>query len=194
MILELTKVLKDLMKEEKKRKRKIPDKPRVPIPQRKNMATLGTTSRLREKLDSNTQEEEDEFEINSRIKWKKQESEGYGSLYSKRQKKDAPAIDKTLIGKQIEHLSEFDMDEEGTEKEPRWCSGVVERICDGTWVIPGKCRKCWKEGEAVEVFFDAIPNADTPACREKVALNQNKWNKDVIGAWRMDLGEYNYGV
>ena len=28
----LTKVLKDLMKEEKKRKRQIPDKPRVPIP------------------------------------------------------------------------------------------------------------------------------------------------------------------
>jgi hypothetical protein len=33
-----------------------------------------------------------------------------------------------------------------------------------------------------------------PACRDKVALNPNKWNKDGIGAWRMDLGEYNYGV
>ena len=194
-IPELTKVLKDLMKEEKKRKRQIPDKPRVPIPRRKNTATLGTASKQRGKLDSNTQEEEDEFELNSRIKWKEQESEGYGSVYSKRQKKDAPAIDETLIGKRIEYLSEFDMYEEGTEKESRWCSGVVERICDGTWVIPGKMRKCWKEGEAVEIFWDAIPDAsDMPACRDKVALNPKKWNKDVIDAWRMDLGEYNYGV
>ena len=106
----------------------------------------------------------------------------------------SPAVDETLLGKRIEFLSEFDMDEEGTEKEPRWCSGVVERICDGTWVIPGKVRKCWKEGEAVEVFWDAIPDADMPACRDNVALNPNKWNKDVIDAWRMDLGEYNYGV
>ena len=158
------------------------------------MATLGTASKQRGKLDSNTQEEEDEFELNSRIKWKTQESEGHGSVYSKRQKKDAPAVDDILIGKRVEYLSEFDMDDEGTEQEPRWCSGVVERICDGTWVIPGKMRKCWKEGEAVEVFWDVIPDADMPACRDKMALNPNKWNKDDIDAWRMDLGEYNYGV
>ena len=87
------------------------------------------------------------------------------------------------------------MYEEGTEQESRWCSGVVERICDGTWVIPGKMRKCWKEGEGVEIFWDAIPDAsDMPVCRDKVALNPKKWNKEVIDAWRMDLGEYNYGV
>ena len=191
---ELTKVLKDLMKEEKKKKRPIPEKPKVPIPQRKEMAILGTESKQRGKLDSNTIEAEDEFELKSRNDWKKREFEGLTSVHSKRQKRDAPAVDETLLGKRIEFLSEFDMDEEGTEKEPRWCSGVVERICDGTWVIPGKARKCWKEGEAVEVFWDAIPDADMPACRDKVALNPNKWNKDVIDAWRMDLGEYNYGV
>jgi len=193
-VSELTKVLKDLMKEEKKKKRPIPEKPKVPIPQRKEMAILGTESKQRGKLDSNTIEAEDEFELKSRNDWKKRELEGFTSVHSKRQKRDAPAVDETLLGKRIEFLSEFDMDEEGTEKEPRWCSGVVERICDGTWVIPGKVRKCWKEGEAVEVFWDAIPDADMPACRDKVALNPNKWNKDVIDAWRMDLGEYNYGV
>ena len=99
-----------------------------------------------------------------------------------------------LIGKRVEYLAEFDMDDSGTEKEPRWCSGVVERICDGTWVIPGRMRKCWKENEAVEVFWDAVPEADAPACRAQVALDPNKWNKDGIGAWRMDLGDYNYGV
>ena len=96
---ELTKVLKSYMKEEKKRKRQVPDKPKVPIPQRKNMAILGTESKQRIKLDSNTQEEEDEFELNARNKWKKQESEGHGSVYSMRQKKYAPALDESLIRK-----------------------------------------------------------------------------------------------
>ena len=160
------------------------------------MAILGTESKQRIKLDSNTQEEEDEFELNARNKWKKQESEGHGSVYSMRQKKNAPAVDESLISKRIEVVISFEMNDEGTEQAQRWCSGVVERICDGTWVIPGKMRKCWKKGEAVDVFWDAIPDTDPPmpACRDKVALNPNKWNKDGIGAWRIELGEYNYGV
>ena len=41
---ELTKVLKYLMKEEKKKKRPIPEKPKVPIPQRKEISILSTKS------------------------------------------------------------------------------------------------------------------------------------------------------
>ena len=73
----------------------------------------------------------------------------------------------------------------------QWSGG---KICDGTWVIPGKVRKCWKEGEGVEVLWDVMPDADMPACRDKVDLNQNKRNKDILDAWRIDLGEYKYGV
>jgi hypothetical protein len=120
----------------------LPDKPKVPIPQRKNMAILGTESKQRIKLDSKTQEEEDEFELNARNKWKKQESQGHGSVYSMQQKKNAPAVDETFICKRIEVVISFDMNKEGTEQAQLWCSGVVERICDGTWVIPGKMRKC----------------------------------------------------
>ena len=86
------------------------------------------------------------------------------------------------------------MDTEGTAKNLRWSNGVVERICDGTWKILGRARKCWKYGEAAELLWDAIPDADMPACRDKVALDARKWNKDVAGAWRMDLGDYNYGM
>ena len=139
---ELTKVLKDLMKDEKKKKRPIPEKSKVPIPQRKEMAILGTESTQRGKLGSNTVEVGDEFELKSLNDWKKRELEGFTSVHSNCQKRDDPAVDDTLGGKGIEVLSEFDMDEEGTEKESWWCSQVVERICDGTWVIPGKARKC----------------------------------------------------
>lgn len=193
-IPELTKTLKELMKEEKKKKRSIPDKPKIPIPQRKDMPILGTESKQRGKLDKTGIEVEDEFEQKSRNEWKKREAEGFSSIHSKRQKKNAPAVDETLIGKRIEVLISFDINKESAETAQRWCCGAVERICDGTWVIPGRARKCWKEGEAVEVFWDAIPDADMPACRDRVALNPNKWNKDDIDAWRMDLGEYNYGV
>ena len=195
-IPELTKRLKELMKEEKKKKRSIPDKPKIPIPQRKEMAILGTESSQRGKLDINGIEVENQFELKSRNEWKKRDAEGFSSIHSKRQKKNAPAVDETLIGKRIEVLISFDLNPEGTEKTERWCSGAVERICAGTGVIPGRARKCWKEGEAVEVFWDAIPDVEPPipACRDKVGLNPNKWNKDDIDAWRMDLGEYNYGV
>ena len=86
-IPELSKILKDLIKEEKKKKRSIPDKPKVPIPQRKNMPVLGTETKQRAKLDTNTVEAEDEFELKSRNEWKKREAEGIGSVHSKRQKK-----------------------------------------------------------------------------------------------------------
>ena len=182
------------MKEEKKKKRSIPDKPKIPIPQRKDMPILGTESKQRGKLDETGIEVEDEFEQKSRNEWKKREAEGFSSIHSKRQKKNSPAVDETLIGKRIEVLISFDINKESAETAQQWCCGAVERICDGTWVIPGRARKCWKEGEAVEVFWDAMPDADMPACRDRVALNPNKWNKDDIDAWRMDLGEYNYGV
>ena len=72
-IPQLTKVLKDLIKEEKKEKRAIPDKPKVPIQQRKDMATptLGTATQQRGKLDINSMEVEDAFELKSRNDWKK---------------------------------------------------------------------------------------------------------------------------
>ena len=63
------------------------------------------------------------------------------------------------------------------------------------WKIKaGATRACYKSGEAVEVNWDAIPDADMVACVGIVALNPRKWNKDVEEAWRKDLGNYDYGV
>ena len=44
------------------------------------------------------------------------------------------------------------------------------------------------------MLWDAIPDADLPARRDKVALDARKWNKDIAGTRRMDLGDYNYGI
>ena len=105
------------MKEEKKKKkRSIPDKPKIPIPQRKDMPILGTESKQRGKLDETGIEVEDEFKQKSRNEWKKREAEGFSSKHSKHQKKNAPAVDETLIGKQIEVLISFDINKESTER------------------------------------------------------------------------------
>ena len=47
----------------------------------------------------------------------------------------------------------------------------------------GKTRVCYKAGEAVEVSWDAIPDANMKLCVSIVELNSRKWNKDVEEAW-----------
>ena len=69
------------MKEEKK---SIPDKLKVPIPQRKDMAILGIESKQRGKLDVNGIAVENEFELKSRNEWKKRDAERFSSIHSKR--------------------------------------------------------------------------------------------------------------
>ena len=72
------------MKKEKKQKRPIPDKPKVPLPQRKSTPTLGTATKQRGTLDSTTVEAENEFELRARNEWERRETDGFGSVYLKR--------------------------------------------------------------------------------------------------------------
>ena len=74
----------------------------MPISQRKEIAILGTETTQRDRLESNTIEGEDEFELKSCNDRKKRELEGFTSVYPNHQKRDAPAVDETLIGKCIE--------------------------------------------------------------------------------------------
>ena len=194
-IPQLEKRLKDLIKEEKKRKRPIPNKPDVPVPSRANMPVMGTATKQMALLDEKAAANKEEFEKNARKTWKDDEMEGYGSVYQHRQSRVPPNVDESLIGVRIEYLCGFE-DEEGNTLDNRWCAGVVRRISDeeNPWVRKGKTRACYKEGEAAEIFWDAIPEAKLKACLSIEPLNPRKWNKDVEGAWRRDLGNYDYGV
>ena len=133
-------------------------------------------------------------ETMARERWKNNEDMGIGSCSESMQQKDAPAVDNLLLGTRIECLCEFDMDDKGTIKELRWCGGLVERICDGSWLIPGSRRKKYKVGEDADIFCYAIPEADLEPSRCIVPLNPKKWNKNTHEAWRKDLGDINYGL
>ena len=53
-------------------------------------------------------------------------------------------MDESLLGSRIEYLSEFELDDENEERENkylRWCSGILERVCGGTWINSGNRRQ-----------------------------------------------------
>ena len=94
---------------------------------------------------------------------------------------DPPKVDESFLGSRIESLSEFELDDENEEvpnKDLRWCSGIVERVCDGTWIKAGNRRQCYKEGEATEVFWDAIPECNMEASRSIEPFHSRLWNKN----------------
>ena len=67
-------------------------------------------------------------------------------------------------------------------------------MCDGTWIKAGKRRQFYKEGEAAEVFWDAIPECNMEALRSIEQFHSRLWNKNKNQAWRMHLGDISYGL
>ena len=161
-------------------------------------ATMGTLTSQVASLGVKANDITDKFDKDARAEWKEREASGIGSVHQARQQPLAPNVDDSLIGERIEFLSEFETEVGAGEKYMRWCSGVVMRICDGTWVKPGTYRARYKVGEAAEVLWDAIDegkgNLQMPECRTQEPLDPRKWNKDVHGSWRRDLGDFNYGI
>ena len=67
------------------------------------------------------------------------------------QQPDAPKLE-SLIGMRIEYLSSIDMDKAGSETNVLWMGGTVERVSDGTWLMPGPRTKFYKECKATELY------------------------------------------
>ena len=61
-------------------------------------------------------------------------------------------------------------------------------------MVTGKTRQTWKEGEAAKVLWDEISEINMAEHTTHEKLDPRKWNKDCLGAWRKDLGEFNYGL
>ena len=111
------------------------------------------------------------------------------------QNTDPPKVEKSLLGRRIEYLSKFGLDdkrEEVVNKDLRWCSGIVERVCDKTWINPGKRRQCYKGGEAAEVFWDEMPECNMDASIYIEPFISRLWNKNENLGWRMYIGDISY--
>ena len=60
--------------------------------------------------------------------------------------------------------------------------------------MPGARTKCYKEGEAEEVYWDAVPEPNYTPGRTTEKFDQTLWNKDKMGAWRRNHGEVDYDI
>ena len=144
-------------------------------------------------LDLKANEHKEDIDMKARGSWKKHNEEGFGSVHTSMKQPNAPKRE-SLIGMIIKYLSSIYMDKAGSETNVLWMGGTVERVSDGTCLMPGTRTKCYKEGEAEEVCWDAMTEVNYPPGRTTENFNQNFWNKDKVGAWIRDHGEVDYGI
>ena len=132
---------------EKTRGRKTPPRPKVPILERTDMGILGQINHQVKAMGEKAAYKPSDFDKVSKEKWKSNEQKGIGSMHQLLQNPDPPKVDEFLLGSRIEYLSEFELyDErgEGGNKYLRWCGGIMEKVCDETWINPGNRIQCYK--------------------------------------------------
>ena len=130
----------------------------------------------------------------ARVEWKERNKRGDGSIYSSMLLPNAPTIDKSFIGQEIEYYFMFDVGKKFEKKAFRWCRGTVKKVCDGTWVKPGHISVYFKEGEAVLVKWKRVNEAGIKALESIVELKKNLWNKDAENAWRKYVEGIDFGI
>ena len=120
-IPQLEKRLKDLIKTDKKNKRKPPMNPEVPVPEHTDMPSLGTTTTQTSLLDERAASNKDEFDLKARKQWKEGDLEGHTSVHQRKQPKIPLKVDELLIGVQFEYLCSVE-DENKKDVGQMWCS------------------------------------------------------------------------
>ena len=173
----LANALKNIIR--KSSKMDIPKAPAIEIPKRKNLPVLGEQSKIVKKLDKKFIKDEKKFRKDALGLIKEREESGFGSIYSEMQSRVVPTIDDSFIGKKIDVLFKFDiLDGNENEQGLRWCQGVVKKI-----ISTGRSQK-----PKVEVLWDTIPEELNHGQQTTIQiLPESKWNKNVEGAWRMNI-------
>ena len=123
----------------------------------------------------------------------KRNEEGFRSVHASMKQPDAPTLE-SLIGMRFEYLSSIDMEKAVSETNVLYIFCTVEIVSYGTWSMPGASTKCYKEGEAAGVYWDAVPEANYPPGRTTEKFDRKLWNKDKVGAWRRDYGGVDYDI
>ena len=169
----------------REKKLTIPDEPKIDMPEKPQMAFLGTKTADCDDHDEKYAAKEEEVLKDAKILARERQARGDFCMYTFCQPWLAPAPARLAAEKmRIDYYSSFDI--EGGEHMLRWCQGEVKDLID--------VNK--EEGTAiVNVLWDAMPDVKdseddeegTPAYEERVTLDSDKWNKRKKDAWRLDV-------
>jgi hypothetical protein len=165
--------LRMIIREEKKL---TPSKdPALVMPKRCKLPTLGTVTKQLMESEASAVIDEDQFRKEAHELRKQREARGEGSIFSVMQPLYCPELDE-LINKRIDVLYSFVL---GLgEKVLRWCQGKVIKV------LPENAKPM------VVVLWDPMPDVkgkEDLSDETQQVLAPRKWNKDVEGAWRMDI-------
>ena len=154
------KINKMIIREEKKLMP--PKDPALVMPKRCKLPTLGTATTQLMESEASAMIDEDQFRKEANELQKQKEARGEGSIFSVMQPLYCPELNE-LINKRIDVLYSFVLG--SGEKVLRWCQGKVIKV------LPENAKP------TVVVLWDQTQQVLAP----------RKWNKDVEGAWRMDI-------
>lgn len=172
-VSELAAHLKMIIREEKKLTP--PKDPALVMPKRIELPTLGTATRQLMESEASALIDEEQFRREANELRKQREARGEGSIFSVMQPLYCPELDE-LIDKRIDVLYSFVLG--SGEKVLRWCQGKVIQV------LPEKVKP------TVVVRWDPMPDVkgkEDLSDETQQVLPPRKWNKDVEGAWRMDI-------
>ena len=152
----------------------IPSEPPLKVPTRVNLPILGTQTHQVQKLDGQYVVNENSYKMKARKTRNERELQGEGSIHESMQSWFPPALC-DLVDERIDVLAGFVMPDT-IERDMRWCQGKVIEVHD-------------EKKNTVKVCWDPIPDcAGWETSQETLQkLPPAKWNKNVDGAWRMDL-------
>jgi hypothetical protein len=172
-VSELAAHLKMIIREEKKLTP--PKDPALVMPKRIELPTLGTATRQLMESEASALIDKEQFRREANELRKQREARGEGSIFSVMQPLYCPELDE-LIDKRIDVLYSFVLG--SGEKVLRWCQGKVIQV------LPEKVKP------TVVVRWDPMPDVkgkEDLSNETQQVLPPRKWNKDVEGAWRMDI-------
>ena len=166
--------LRWIIKQEKKRKLIVPIEPKPIAPKRKGEGVLGTRIALVDELDKKYSGNNVDLKRNAAAVCRIRGDTGEESAYSHLQPFYIPSTS-DLMSTRIYVL--FDLQLEGGGSALRWCQGEVVHIYEN------------KQKPTVRVAWDACPDIEGSENGHvsDQQLLPTKFNKNMKGAWRMDV-------
>ncbi len=162
-----------IVKEEKKL---TPPKDRaLKMPKHLELPILGTATQQLKESDTIARIDEEQFRRKADKLQKQREARGKGSIFSVMQPLYCPELDE-LMNKRIYVLYSFLLG--SGEKVLQWCQGKVIKVLTE------------KTKPTVVVHWDPMPDVEGKedlSNKTQQVLPPRIWNKDVEGAWRMDI-------